>query len=71
MNDEPSIGLVIQASKVGRFVNKGLNRFKKLFWFDAVKHFLSIFEKQSRKCGIKSNEKCRRLKIMTFRAKRP
>ena len=25
--------------KVGRFVNKGLNRFKNLVWFNAVKHF--------------------------------
>ena len=61
----------LQASKVGRFVKNGLIRFKNLFRFDVVKQFLSIFEKQSRKCGIKSNEKCRRLKIMTFRAKRP
>jgi hypothetical protein len=48
---EPSFWFSIQASKVGRFVKKGLNRFKKLFCFDVVKHFLSIFEKQSRKCG--------------------
>jgi len=44
------------ARKKWQFVKNRSNRFKFLHSFDVVKHFLFIFEKQSRTCGIKFNK---------------
>ena len=71
VNGEPLFSFYLSNFKSRKIVKKGSIRFKNLFQPEVAKYFLIIFEKQSRMCGVKFSEKCRRLRIMTFRAKRP